>query len=286
MKSAREWKAFYAREREELGPAGLEALVRAAPDVALPEPGALVFPHTRLAVSGRLPAAVARALVRSGRDTVLALGVLHGAREEDRALVAAARAGEARARAALRRVHGPGVAGDEGRWREEFSLDGLEALLAVAARLEGRPAPRLVARYPFLVGEDPESLPGVEELRELVDSGAALVATADPIHHGAGYGTPPEARRAREDAATRAWAGERILAALDHLGRGELGAFLAACEAERSDFRDAGPVLGHLLGGPLRPRLEALALVDYAQVLVSEAPTWVAGALLELAPAA
>ena len=47
------------------------------------EEGALIFPHTKLRDSGCLPAAVARAVVASGRETVLAIGVLHGGREVD-----------------------------------------------------------------------------------------------------------------------------------------------------------------------------------------------------------
>lgn len=283
MRSAREWQAFYARERAALGPAGLEALARAAEELELPAGGALIFPHTKLEDSGALTAAVARALVRSGRDTVLALGVLHGAREEDRSLVAAARAGDARARGALRRVHGPGAPGDEGRWREEFSLEGLAALLEVAARREGRPAPRLVARYPFLVGEDPSDLPGLEELEQLVADGAALVATADMIHHGAGYGTPLAAQRAREDPRTAEWAAACVGEALRLLQRGELRAFLAGCEADRSDFRDGGPVLARLLG-EWRWRLGPLRLVDYAVTLAAQQPTWVAAVVVQLHP--
>src|SRR5262249_19279721 len=155
-------------------------LLERAPSVELPAKGALVFPHTLLAFSGELVAACALACVHSGRDTVLALGVLHGAREADAPLVARARAGDREARAQLRRVHGPGAARADGRWQEEFSLDGFAALLELAARREGRAPPRLVARFPFLVGETPEDLPGLDELRALVGSGAALVATADP----------------------------------------------------------------------------------------------------------
>ena len=59
--SAPEWKRIYAAERAALGRAGLEALVREAPALELPRAGALIFPHTRLARTGRLVAAAARA---------------------------------------------------------------------------------------------------------------------------------------------------------------------------------------------------------------------------------
>ena len=67
------WKAFYAQERAALD---LDALLDSAPEIEFPEVGALVFPHTRLAVSGTIVAAVAKAVARTRRD-VLALGVLH-----------------------------------------------------------------------------------------------------------------------------------------------------------------------------------------------------------------
>src|SRR5947207_8640053 len=95
MKIAREWKDYYANERRELGERGLLALFDRAPDVQLPARGALVFPHTRLVASGELIAAAARAAVRSGRDEILALGVLHGARERDAETVRRAREGTA-----------------------------------------------------------------------------------------------------------------------------------------------------------------------------------------------
>jgi hypothetical protein len=275
VRTARAWKNLYAMERAELGAAGLRALVERAPSVALPRRGALVFPHTHLRSSGHLTAAVARAVVRSGRDEVLALGVLHGAREEDAALVASARSGDAAAVERLRRVHAP-----PGHASEEFSLDGFAALLAAAAELEGRAAPRLVARYPFLASAEPGTLPGIDELAASRDRGAALVATADPIHHGAGYGTPRSAWRPRDEA--HDFARATIERSLGLLARLDFLAFAKDAVEARSDFRDAGPVLAWLLRGEgeLRGTLIDLDLADYAATLGAEDPTWVAGALI------
>jgi hypothetical protein len=287
VKSAREWKEYYALERAELGEAGLLALLEKAatsdlPKVpSLPGKGALVFPHTRLAESGRLAAAVALAVVRAGVEEVLALGILHGGREADTTLVRRAREGAPSARAALRRVHGPGAPNDTGHATEEFSLDGFCALVEAAAKREGKKAPRVIARYPFLVGDQPGDLPGTDELRALVDRGAALVATADPIHHGAGYGAREEDRLPREDPQTLEFArwtidrGFRLLAARD------FGGFSRHAAEVRSDFRDTGPVMAWLVdpARPLDVEILDLILVDYASALDAPAPTWVAGAL-------
>ncbi len=281
---AREWKAHYAAERARLGANGLRALFDGAPDVELASGGALVFPHTHLASSGPMVAAVARAVARSGAREVVALGVLHGGRERDHDAVAAARAGDPAALRALRRVHGPGAPDDAEHWSEEFSLDGFAALLPIACALEGTPLPRLVARYPFVVGSDPE-LPGLDELRDRLRGGAALVATTDPIHHGPGYGTPLPHRDGSEPA-TLVWARDRIERALDLLAAGDRPGFLASCQEDRSDFRDPGAALSLVLGSGWHRRVVALALADYAPVLGAPPPTWVAGALVEIAPTA
>src|SRR5213594_1929551 len=95
MMTAKNWKAFYAREREELGVGGLEKLIERAPPARLTADGTIIFPHTRLSASGELIAAAARAVVDSPYDQIIALGVLHGAREQDAQRVRAARSGGA-----------------------------------------------------------------------------------------------------------------------------------------------------------------------------------------------
>lgn len=282
-----EWKTFYAHEREKLGDVGLAQRLERAPEVTLPARGALVFPHTMLSVTGHLTAAVARALVRSGADEVLALGVLHGGPRSQADLVKRARGGEQLARTALRKIH----EGGDPFSREEFSLDNFAALLTLAAQREGKKPPRVHARYPFLVGDDPGHLPGIEDVAKLADR-MPVVATTDPIHHGNGYGTDVEALRRETDDATHMWARTCIGTQLDLLVTGQWSAFARFCAEVRSDFRDVGPVLGWLVRArasskdgtpePLRGEILELHLVDYAEVLDAEAPTWVAGPLMML----
>jgi len=278
-KKAIEWKTFYAHEREKLGEVGIAERLDRAPEVTLPEGGALVFPHTMLSITGHLTAAVARAVVRSGADEVLALGVLHGGRRNQADLVRRARGGEQAARQTLRKIH----AGDDPFCAEEFSLDNFVTFLDLAARREGKKAPRVHAYYPFLVGDDPERLPGIADVSKLAER-MPVVGTTDPIHHGNGYGTALEALRRENDETTLAWARECIQTQLDLLARGEWPAFARLCAEVRSDFRDVGPVLGWLSrrGGVPQGSIVELHLVDYAEVLDADAPTWVAGPLLQL----
>ena len=279
VKSAAQWKDFYAREREALGDVGLAERLDGAPEVELRRGEALVFPHTRMAVTGHLTAAVARAVARSGADEVLALGVLHGGREQDAKRVKRARGGDPIARGALRRVH----AREDAVCAEEFSLDNFEALLAVASAREGRKPPRVVARYPFLVGDDLARLPGLEDVTRLAER-MPVVATTDPLHHGAGYGTPERARRGEHEETTAVFARFSIQKQLDLLLGAKWAAFRQLADLVRSDFRDTGPVLAHALGPGTGRRGEILELhlVDYADVLQAEPPTWVAGPLMRI----
>ncbi|HVR83370.1 MAG TPA: hypothetical protein VMU54_03605 [Planctomycetota bacterium] len=262
MPAALWWKSFYSRERSGTD---LDALLDAAPAVALPERGALVFPHTRLAASGPLVASVARAAARSGRP-VLALGVLHGARERDASDLARARAGDDRARETLRGIHD-----ETGLASEEFSLDTFRALYERACAREGRPA-RLTTRYPFLTGEHPEDLPGLQDLARLARD-AAVVGTADPMHHGVGYGTARPLDEAL--AGTASFARARIEEQLRALATPDFGDFARLCLRDASDFRDVGPVLA-VLKPASAWTLEEVDLVDYADVLETPRPTWVA----------
>jgi len=237
------WKEFYAREREGLD---LDALLDAAPELEFPERGALVFPHTRLTVTGTMVAAVARAAARARRD-VLAVGVLHG-------------------------VRGPrGVHDETGLARDEFSLDGFRALYGRACAREGIPA-RIAARYPLEVGDRPDDLPGLEELRRRAET-SLVVATADPIHHGIGYDTPEV--RDETLAETAADARTRVEEQLGALARGDFPEFARLCARDRSDFRNAGPIVAALFPNATWT-LDDLKLVDYSDILGCARPTWVA----------
>jgi len=266
MPSQQWWKDFYGSERERLGRAYLERLIEDAPEVPLGR--ALVFPHTRLAASGHQTAAVAKAVSESRCDTVLTIGVLHGVRHPEKR--------PAGAPASTRGIY----SGQDTITRDEFSLDNFEALLSTAAEMAGVKPPVIIKRYPLLTGDDPWSLEGFAEMMELIAGGAALVATADLIHHGIGYDTTRGEARDPELASTKSWAEESILENLLLLGTQDFAAFDEHCLALRSDFRDGGPVLAALLGTGWKADLLDLKLVDYSDVLEAAAPTWVAAGLI------
>jgi hypothetical protein len=274
--SAYAWREFYAAERARLGPPALDALLDDAALRPLPDADAIVAPHTRLEVTGNQIAAAAQAIVDGGHDRVLALGVLHGGRRQDAALVAAARAGDADALAVARGVHTA-----DGMAAEEFSLDAFRVLVERAAARAGRTL-EVVSRYPFLAGDDPTTLPGFDELVGLVESGVALMATCDPVHHGRGYDTPAADCLAADRDDTVAIARGAIAAQLELLAEHRYAEFQGMAARQRSDFRDTGPVLAGLLGAGFAATIHDVALVDYAGVLGAPPPTWVAGALVTI----
>ena len=76
-------------------------------------------------------------------------------------------------------------------WREEFSLSNFLFLWQEETKRRGITGPELVVRYPYLTGGQPQIMPGMKELQDIVGD-AVVVATADLFHHGIGYGEPPE----------------------------------------------------------------------------------------------
>lgn len=273
MDSAYAWKQYYRSERERLGRAALIGLIDEAEPLAVRPGGAMVIPHTRLEVTGEQIARAVATVLASGTDRVLALGVLHGARRADRERVAAARAGDVAAREALRGVHTI-----DDLAAEEFSLDAFVELLALACDRAGRSI-AVTQRYPFFVGDDPASLPGLDELPSMVDDGAMLVVTTDPIHHGHAYGTAPGACLTADDPDTTATARSMIDEQFRALSEHRFADFVDLAARHRSDFRDTGPVMAMLVDAGFEHEIHDLSLVDYADALTAEAPSWVAGAL-------
>jgi len=244
--------------------------------------GAIVFPHVGIDVCGHHVGAAVRACLDSGLQRVVAVGVLHALTsglDEARARVAA---GGDPAREPAWGVQGPGLGG-RSDWEREFSLDGFVFLWSAELARRGIRGPELVLRYPFLAGGRPDLMPGIDELAS-ISAGAALVATADSFHHGIGYGDPPGAAHPPDaaglDAARRSIESGHAL-----LERGDYRAFQEQCVRAKSDARDVGQVLRYLVG-PMKARILDLVAADMSGAYRAPSPTWVAGALVTLDPAA
>jgi hypothetical protein len=175
-------------------------------------------------------------------------------------------------------IQGPGLNGRD-EWHNEFSLANFLFLWDEETRRRGIKGPELILRYPYLAGGHPESLPGIEELQEIVKD-AVVVTTADPFHHGLGYGDPIEKALAPE-AGGLDLARQRIKEGLALFQAGDYWGYNQHCVVAKSDARDAGQVTRYLLG-PLKGEILDLTWCDTTDMYKQPPPTWVATALIEM----
>lgn len=280
-----DFKAEAAKEHARLGEAGAIRLLDAgrAWDLAptLAAGGSVIFPHAEIEVCGHQIAAAVHACLDCGAERVLVIGVLHALTQElEDARVRVAHGADVTKEPAWG-IQGPGLGGRED-WRNEFSLSNFLFLWEQETKRRGIAGPELVVRYPYLAGGRPHILPGIEELQEIVRH-AVVVSTADPFHHGIGYGEPPETALAPEEGGLDL-ARQRIEEGLELLRAGDYWGYNQHCVDAKSDGRDAGQVLRYLLG-PLDGRILDLVANDMTTFYKQPAPTWVTGALIELRPA-
>jgi hypothetical protein len=242
--------------------------------------GAIIFPHVSIDVCGNHVAAAVHACLDCGASAVLALGVLHALTDElEQARRRVAAGGEPSSERSWG-IQGPGLDG-RSDWEAEFSLCHFMFLWREELARRGAPGPELIVRYPYLAGGRPDLLPGIAELEDMLRD-AVVVATADPFHHGIGYGDPPE-EALQADGLGLALARRRISEGLRLLEAGDYHGYNRHCVHAKSDARDVGQVLRHLLG-PSEGRIIDIVADDTSAAYGTPAPTWVAGALIELVP--
>lgn len=276
---------LYAREHELLGTAGTYEMLDMARQWDLSETlaagGVLVFPHAGVNDCGHQIAAVVNACLDSGVDRVLVISVLHAftdEMEEARRRVAAGQS--ILIQEPLRGIQGIGIPGRDD-WRRDHVLISFRHFWNAEIKRRGIQGPVLIERYPYLAGGKPYSLPGIEELETLARD-AVVVSTADPFHHGIGYGDPPDqsfypdqnglnlARASIEE-------GIRLLEVADYWGYNQ------HCVEAKSDARDAGQVFRYICG-PMTGRIVDLTYSEAGDLYQAEDPTWVAAALIEWQP--
>jgi hypothetical protein len=277
---------LYRSEHEALGERGtLERLERGrewdlAPTLAAG--GVVVFPHAGVFDCGHQVAAAVHGCLDSGAERVLVISVLHAFTEEMDEARARVSAGEDPSQWPFWGIQGPGLDGRE-EWREDHALTSFRHFWAAETRRRGVPGPEVIERYPYLAGGHPERLPGIEELAALAED-AVIVSTADPFHHGIGYGDPPGRALAPEQGGLDL-ARSTIEEGIALLGRGDCAGYDAHCLEAKSDARDAGVVFRHLRG-ELRGAILDLAYTDAAALYEAPDPTWVAAPLVEWRPPA
>jgi hypothetical protein len=273
---------LYRSEHEALGERGtLERLERGrewdlAPTLAAG--GVVVFPHAGVFDCGHQIAAAVHGCLDSGADRVLVISVLHAFTDEMDEARGRVSAGEAEPSAfPFWGIQGPGLDGRD-EWTHDHALISWRHFWAAETKRRGVRGPEVVERYPYLAGGHPEQLPGIEELATLVE-GAVIVSTADPFHHGIGYGDPPERSLAPEDGGLDL-ARKTIEEGIELLGRGDYTGYDRHCVEAKSDARDAGQVFRHLRG-ELHGEIVDMAYTEAGELYEAPDPTWVAAPLVE-----
>lgn len=252
----------------------------------LSEGGTAIFPHCDIRECGDQIAAVVHASLsacaKTGKNQILLIGVMHAltdtlkkARQRERE--------ENIMNDPCRGVFGPGLANEE-LFGKEFSLDSFVFLLEQAAKRNGIQAPTVIIRYPYLVYGEPESLPGMEELKQLAKE-SIVVATGDLCHHGTAYTSSIHQASDKKWALSEEgyhFAYKTIEKNLELLAQDNLLAYRKYCFETISDTFEVGQTLRFLLG-PLKGYIRDLKLVDVSNIFPDKPkPNWVATTLVEL----
>ncbi|MEJ2735572.1 MAG: GNAT family N-acetyltransferase [Anaerolineae bacterium] len=274
----------YAEEHRALGREGTLRLLEEGRewDLApkLNAGGVLVFPHVGVADCGHQVAAVVHACLDCGAERVLVISVLHALADEmEAARVRVAHESDL-AMEPLRGIQGPGLPGRQD-WRSDHALTSFRHFWKAETERRGIQGPESIERFPYLVGGEPHTLPGIEEL-EAIARDAAIVSTADPFHHGIGYGDAPDKSLWPEQGGLEL-ARRRIEDGIALLGQGDYWGYNQHCVQAKSDARDAGQVFRHLCG-PMKGQILDLTDSDATDLYKAPPPTWVAAALIEWQP--
>jgi hypothetical protein len=184
----------------------------------------------------------------------------------------------------LRGIQGPMLTNSRDEWQRDHALISWRYFWEAACEGQGlapEDRPQVMEVYPFLAGNAPQTLAHFDAVAKWAED-AVIVSTADPFHHGIGYGDSVEVARAPERGGL-----DLARASIEEsnrlLANGDYAAYLQHCVAARNDARDAGPLLREL-AGPLRPEILDLTASDMTQFYEAPSPTWVAAALVAWHP--
>lgn len=279
-KLRKEIQALYKREHDELGKQGTLDLLEKGKqwDLSgvLSAGGIIVFPHTDVQDCGQFVAAAVHACLNSGADRVIFISVLHALTQElEDARVRVAQGGSP-AKEASWGIQGPGLPGRQD-WKQDHAPMSWRHFWQAETKRRGIKGPEVIERFPYLAGGKPEEMPGIENLAELAKD-AVIVSTADPFHHGIGYGTPAE-EALFPDQGGLELARKTIQEGMDILGRGDYWGYNQHCVEAKSDHRDAGQVM-RFLRGPMRGKIIDTSYSIAEELYNAPPPTWVAAPLI------
>jgi hypothetical protein len=244
--------------------------------------GGAIFPHTYFSKCGEQMGAVIHAILDSGADQVIVLGTAHPFPGLFEARVKEFN-GEDISQEPSWGVLDPDSARGKALLGNEFSLSLFKSLWKIEVARRGKKAPRLIERYPHLVNRHPETLPGMQELKELAKN-AVIVGTEDYCHHGVAYAVPQNsAMPLGEDALL--FARQQIEKGFSILQQGKYAEFYAHGMhlSAIGDPSDVSATIHYLVGKSAVPRILNLKLVDVSQLFEGDpSPSWVAATLAKI----
>lgn len=275
---------LYAREHAELGDAGTDEHLEKGRQWQLADTlvdgGVLIFPHAGVHDCGYQIAACVHAALDSGAEKVVVLSVLHAYSVEMEAARIATANGEDSSNFDFWGIQGTGIDGRD-EWQNDHALISWRHFWNAEVKRRGIPegqAPEVYERYPNLAAGRPENLPGIDDLARLMED-AVVVSTADPFHHGIGYGDAPEDTY-DSDAEGLAHGKAMIESGIRILESGDYWGYNQHCIESKSDARDTGQVYRYLRG-PMTGEVLDISFTDCSDLYNAPKPTWVAGALTE-----
>lgn len=275
-------RQLYKEEHEALGDKGTLDLLEQARqwDLSgtLSAGGVVVFPHAGVADCGHQIATAVHACLDSGADTVLVISVLHAFNDDmQQARVRVAEGADA-TQEKYWGIQGDNTNNPHTEYQTDHALYSFRHFWQAETKRRGIKGPRVIERYPYLAGGKPEALPGIDELVDLAKN-AVIVSTADPFHHGIGYGDLPE-KSYPPNGFGLTLAYNTIQEGIHILGAGDYWGYNQHCVRAKSDARDAGQVFRYLRG-KMQGKILDLAVSTANDLYKTPSPTWVAGALIE-----
>ena len=249
---------------------------------ALNNGGGAIFPHTFLSQCGEQVGAVIHAILDSGADQVILLGTVHPFPQLLEARIKEFN-GEDISHEPSWGVLDPESENAKVLLKNEFSLNLFKSLLKIEVERRGKKAPRLFERYPSLVNRHPETLPGMQELKELTKN-AVIIGTEDYCHHGVAYALPknstiPMGEQALSFACNHIEQGFSLLQLNKYAEFYKHGMHLNAI----GDPSDVSATVHYLVGSHAKPKILNLKLVDVSHLFEDDpSPSWVAATLAKI----
>lgn len=167
--------------------------------------------------------------------------------------------------------------------KNEFSLNLFKTLWDIEAKRRGKKAPRLIERYPNLVNRNPETLPGMQELKKLAKN-AVIIGTEDYCHHGVAYALPKNSSMHMDEKALL-FARKQIEDGYSLLEQNKYSEFYRHGMQLNAigDPTDVSATIHYLVGSRAKPKIIDLKLVDVSLLFENDpSPSWVAATLAKI----